>query len=113
MTAADLPPLDYEFLAPPRIVFGWGRRHDVGTVAATLGRRAFAVVGSRTLLGNGTWDELAGALRGAGVEPVLVATATREPEVPDVDRLARDLRDRGAGAGVDPLSNQAHAGHLV
>ena len=35
-----LPQLDYDFLAPQRIVFGWGRREEVGPLAATLGRRA-------------------------------------------------------------------------
>lgn len=93
------PPLDYEFLAPPRVVFGWGRRREVGALAASLGRRAFAVVGSRTLLGNGTWDALAEALRHAGVESVLAATQSREPEVGDVDGLVARLGAAGAGPG--------------
>ncbi len=33
--------LSYDFLAPPRIVFGWGRRREVGMLGRTLGRRAF------------------------------------------------------------------------
>lgn len=90
---------DYEFLAPPRIVFGWGRRRELGALAADLGRRAFAVVGSRTLLHQGAWDELADALRNAGVEPILAATITREPQPADVDRLTTALRQRGAGPG--------------
>lgn len=91
--------LDYEFLSPARIVFGWGRRREVGSLAATLGRRAFAVVGSRTLLKLGVWDELAVSLRQAGVEPLLLATLSREPEPADVDALTEQLRERNAGPG--------------
>jgi alcohol dehydrogenase class IV len=99
-SGGDSPPLDYDFLSPPRIVFGWGRRRELGPLAATLGRRAFAVIGSRTLLHNGTWDALAASLRQAGVEPIHAATIGREPEIADVDRLAASLRTGGAGALV-------------
>ncbi len=91
--------IDYEFLAPPRIVFGWGRRRELGALAATLGRRAFVVLGSRTLQHNGAWAELAAHLQQAGVEPIVVATIGREPGIADVDQLVTDLRAREAGAG--------------
>lgn len=91
--------IDYEFLAPPRIVFGWGRRREVGALAATLGRRAFIVLGSRTLQKNGAWDALVNVLRQAGVEPIVSATISREPEVADVDELAARLREQSAGTG--------------
>jgi alcohol dehydrogenase class IV len=90
----------YEFLAPARIVFGWGRRAELGALARTLGRRAFVVVGSRTLHGNGTWSKLQENLREAGVEPVATWIGMpREPEVADVDALVAALRKHGAGAG--------------
>jgi alcohol dehydrogenase class IV len=91
--------IEYEFLAPPRIVFGWGRRRELGSLALTLGRRAFVVLGSRTLQKNGAWHELADTLRSGGVEPILITTISREPEVADVDDLARQLQARNAGAG--------------
>ena len=91
--------IEYEFLAPPRIVFGWGRRREVGALASTLGRRAFVVLGSRTLQKNGAWDELANLLRQAGVEPIVSALITREPEVTDVDELTAKLREHGADTG--------------
>ncbi len=91
--------LEYEFLSPARIHFGWGRRRELGPLASSLGRRAFAVVGSRTLLNNGAWDELANGLRQAGVEPILAGTISREPEVADVDQLAQLLRELNAGTG--------------
>lgn len=91
--------IDYEFLAPPHIVFGWGRRREVGALAVTLGRRAFIVLGSRTLQKNGARDELASFLSRAGVEPIVSATISREPEVADVDELAAKLHEHGAGTG--------------
>ncbi|MEX2120489.1 MAG: iron-containing alcohol dehydrogenase [Pirellulales bacterium] len=92
-------PLAYDFLAPGRIVFGWGRRREAGRLAAKLGRRAFLVEGSRTLRANGVLDELAAALRAQGVEPVPLAMSTREPQVEDVDDAAACLRDAGASQG--------------
>jgi alcohol dehydrogenase class IV len=89
--------IDYEFLAPPRIVFGWGRRRELGALANTLGRRAFVVLGSRTLQRNGAWDELAKTLQQAGVEPIVSATIAREPEVADVDSLTQAILERDAG----------------
>ncbi|HZZ27331.1 MAG TPA: iron-containing alcohol dehydrogenase [Pirellulales bacterium] len=94
-----LPPLEYDFLAPPRIVFGWGRRREIGTLAASLGRRAFVVTGSRTLEKNGTLDELLRLLEAAGVEPLHVASISHEPEVGDVDRLTAALVEQHASAG--------------
>src|SRR5438309_14066 len=91
--------LDYEFLAPPRIVFGWGRRRELGALASTLGRRAFVVLGSRTLHQNGCWDELAALLEKADVTAEVAATISREPKVADVDALALYLRQQDAGPG--------------
>jgi alcohol dehydrogenase class IV len=90
---------DYEFLAPPRIVFGWGRRRELGALAKTLGRRAFVVLGSRTLHRNGVWNELAKNLQQAGVEAILTFILSREPQVPDVDHLAATVRKHGAATG--------------
>jgi len=91
--------LQYEFLSPARIVFGWGRRHEIGDLANSLGRRAFVVLGSRTLQRNGRWDELASLLAQADVESFLAATITHEPEVADVDRLTQVLIEHGAMPG--------------
>ena len=33
--------LAYDFLSPQKIVFGWGRRREVGVLGRSLGRRAF------------------------------------------------------------------------
>ena len=99
----DNPPVQdlasYDFLAPRKIVFGWGRRQEIGTLARPLGKRAFLVCGSRTLQHNGTADEVTHQLRAAGIETVAVATLSREPEVADVDRTTSDLLAQKAGEG--------------
>ena len=55
---------------PSRIVFGWGRRREVGELARSLGRRAFVVCGSHTLKLNGALHEIVENLRHAGVESI-------------------------------------------
>ncbi|HXT58355.1 MAG TPA: iron-containing alcohol dehydrogenase, partial [Pirellulales bacterium] len=57
--------LRYDFVSPQKVVFGWGRRNEIGTLAARLGRRAFVVEGSRTLAACGAMDEIAESLRAA------------------------------------------------
>jgi alcohol dehydrogenase class IV len=97
MTAATVT--SYDFLAPQRIVFGWGRWPEVGPLAATLGKRAFLVTGSRSLAASGFVEELRQVLAVAGVEAIELAAIHREPEVDDIDRVARVLREATTGAG--------------
>ncbi|MFM9962929.1 MAG: iron-containing alcohol dehydrogenase [Planctomycetaceae bacterium] len=89
----------YDFFAPQRIVFGWGRRSEIGTLAKSLGSRAFVVSGSRTLEANGTIDELCRLLTSADVIVERLATQTREPEVADVDAATARLRNIGTRDG--------------
>ena len=67
----------YDFFAPNRIVFGWGRRAEIGSLAKSLGSRAFVVSGSRTLEANGTVDELCRLMQSAGITTERLATQTR------------------------------------
>lgn len=85
------PPLHYDFFAPPRITFGWGRRRELGTIAKALGRRAFLVCGSKTLEAGGALDELRASLAGAGIAAESLGTIWREPEVADVDQVTTRL----------------------
>lgn len=86
----------YDFFAPNRIVFGWGRRTEIGSLAKSLGSRAFVVSGSRTLEANGTIDELCRSMQSAGMTTERLATQTREPEIADVDAAVERL----VGLGV-------------
>lgn len=90
--------LSYEFFAP-RIVFGWGRRREIGVLAKSLGRRAFVVAGAQALIDSGVVAELADSLRSQGMSSVLVETIAHEPEVADVDRLSAALRKQAAAPG--------------
>ena len=91
--------LSYDFLIPPRIVFGWGRRREVGILGRTLGRRAFLVCGLHSDIDQTITGEIAAALLDEGVELVPLATLAHEPEVDDVDRTAEAIRDRGVADG--------------
>ncbi len=89
---ADTSVASYDFLAPARIVFGWDRFGELGSLAATIGRRAFVVLGSRTLAAAGLEDRLRETMAAAGVEVVPVVTISHEPEVTDVDTTVERLR---------------------
>jgi alcohol dehydrogenase class IV len=89
----------YDFVAPQRIVFGWGRRREVGELARSLGRRAFVVCGAPVLTEGGILGQITEALRAEGVEAVFLETIVHEPEVEDVDRVAGVVRTAGLRAG--------------
>jgi alcohol dehydrogenase class IV len=80
----------YTFFTPGKIVFGWGKRTQAGSLAKELGTRALIVCGSRTLASSGRLEELTNCLREAGVEPVELAMALREPHIEDVDNATDD-----------------------
>lgn len=89
----------YDFFSPSQIVFGWGRRAEIGNQLRGLGKRVFIVSGSRTLAQNGTLDRLSDTIQAAGIEPVQCGSISHEPEVADVDQLVANLRQQGAGNG--------------
>lgn len=96
---STFPVLNYEFVAPQRIVFGWGRRRELGMLATRLGRRAFLICGAQTLRENGILAELTDSLRAARVETIFLETIHHEPEVSDVDRVAAVIRAHRPGPG--------------
>ena len=93
--------MKYELLMPRQVVFGWGRRSEVGTRAAGLGTRVFVISGSRSLRASGELDLVCEALRTAGLSVVDLGTISREPEVEDVDVMVRELRCHGGGSVGD------------
>jgi alcohol dehydrogenase class IV len=108
----SVPPIaDYRLTLPARVRFGWGARRDVADLARPLGRRAWIVCGSRTLLDSGVVNELRDHLATADIPAELLGTISREPLVSDVDdllpRLRRDMADGdfliplGGGAAID------------
>jgi alcohol dehydrogenase class IV len=91
--------LNYDFLAPQKIVFGWGRRSEVGGLARSLGRRAFLVSGLPDRVAKPLITEIEGLLRAEEIEILHVATLLHEPEVTDVDRTAAEVRASNIGEG--------------
>ena len=89
----------YDFFSPQHIRFGWERFPEVGSLARRLGRRAFVVVGSRTLATSGVIAELERLLTAANVFPVMHATIEHEPEVADVDAATAKLHEEGIRDG--------------
>lgn len=104
-------PIRYDFTAPQKIVFGWGRRREVGTLARSLGRRALVISGAPALAESGALAEITEAAGKEGVETVFLETIVHEPEVEDVDRVAAQVRAMlrpgdfvlsiGGGAAID------------
>lgn len=90
---------DFDLLIPRRIVFGWGKRTELGKLAAGIGRRVFLVDGSRTLQKSHYWTEILSSLAAAKIEVVHVATASREPTIEDVDTAASLVRTHQPGEG--------------
>ena len=92
-------PTKYEFLIPGRIVFGWGRRQEVGRWAARLGRRATIIYGTAQFAQQGLLDDLAEWLCHEGITTLRMELVEHEPLVADVDRLAEQLRQDRVGPG--------------
>ena len=99
MTVNDDNQLQYDFLAPRRIVFGWGRRREVGTLGRTLGSRAFLISGLPPLIAQEVMVEISGALRAEGIELIVAEAISHEPEVDDVDRVAAEIRGQNVCPG--------------
>ena len=104
--------ITYDFVAPRQVVFGWGRRREVGSLAGRLGHRAFIICGSRTVASSGMLDEISRYLADEEIETPDVQMLSREPEVEDVDRTTAALREEviapgdfiiaiGGGAAID------------
>lgn len=91
----------YDLLMPRQVVFGWGRRTEVGARAASLGRRVFLVSGSRTLRKSAIWTKIEQSLDAAKLQTVDLGVISREPEVEDVDAFVTRLRDLGGGQPGD------------
>ena len=84
--------LPYELTLPQKIIFGIGKRCEVGPMARTLGLRAVLLTGSRTLAALGFVRQLIADLEHAGVSILTTEAIAHEPETRDVDRLVSRLR---------------------
>ncbi|WP_437185697.1 iron-containing alcohol dehydrogenase [Planctomicrobium sp. SH668] len=85
-------PIRFDLILPGRIVFGWGQRNSIGTLAKSLGNRAFVIDGSRKLRESSEWTDVVVGLKSAGVSAEFISTATQEPTIEDVDTAAAIVR---------------------
>ena len=95
----DASPLDYDWITPRAIHFGWGRRALLPKLAGNLGPRAFVVLGSRTFEASDAWRLMQVALESIGVEVRQLYTISHEPLVADVDACVAQLRAAKISSG--------------
>lgn len=89
----------FELAFPRQIVFGSGRVAELGELVSRFAKRAFLLTGSRALEQSGILSRILGGLSTAGVEPVVIACQTREPQVADVNHCAGLIVPREPRAG--------------
>ena len=77
---------------PHKVVFGVGKRREVGNLARSLGLRAVLMTGSTTLEKLGIVRQLIVDLEQAGVSIVTTESLSHEPETQDVDHLVKRVR---------------------
>lgn len=80
----------------PEVLFGPGRRREIGPVARRFGRRALLVTGAASLRRAGHFDEIAASLEAAGVS--FDALAVEGEPSPD---LVDDAAAHGRTSGID------------
>lgn len=90
---------EYDFIAPAKIVFGWGRRTEVGRHGRALGNRAMLVHGMPDDIAAKVIPQIAESLQAEGVEVAELGTLHHEPEVADVDRVTEEYRRAGVREG--------------
>ena len=83
--------MKYDFLSPNQIIFGWGRRCEIGKIASGMANRVFLVCGSRTLERTGVIDEFVRSIDEQGLRVHRFSAMSREPEVADVDALVEEF----------------------
>jgi alcohol dehydrogenase class IV len=91
--------LAYDFVMPQKIVFGWGRRRELGGLARSLGHRAMILSGLPAAVAADVLGEIREMLATNDIDSALLETILHEPEVQDVDRVAAELRGYALGRG--------------
>lgn len=82
----------FQLSLPSKVVFGWGRRTELGQLAVAEGSRALLVWGSRTLRRSHYWEELQTSLTASGVKIVETWHVAEEPSVAEIDRAIASMQ---------------------
>ena len=86
--------LRYDFSAPQKIVFGWGRRREISPLAVTLGRRAVIVAGRLGKLGGPLTAELIDALAPGASMSLSLSRSRRSLKSPTLTGWSTRSADR-------------------
>jgi len=89
----------WNWTAPRQVVFGWGRRGELGGLLKQFAKRVWVVPGSRRLTAAPVWQEILSQVVENEIEVEQLPIISREPLVEDVDRLVIDIRKRGLRTG--------------
>jgi len=91
--------LNFNFLSPQKVVFGWGRVDEIGSLTRELGRRVFLVDGSRTLRSSAAWTRIMDAFAATEIHVEEITTISREPTIADVDLATEQVMKRHPRSG--------------
>lgn len=86
----------YDLVAPQSILFGPGRSHELGDVAARLGTEAWLVTSRAGLAACGGRDAVAEILAVTGLRATWLAASAGEPTVADVAAVLERLPTGGS-----------------
>lgn len=91
----ELPGGSWNWTAPRQVVFGWGRRSELGGLLQSLASRVWLVPGSRTLVASPVWKEILEDLATNRIEVEQLPVISHEPLTEDVDGPVIDIRRKG------------------
>ena len=92
-------PISYDFLAPQRIIFGWGRARRWARWPRPLDDGPIIICGSAALENRDEWPRSANRCDSRASSRCCWRPSATSRRSADVDRLAADLRARGTLAG--------------
>ena len=105
-----LQALNYDFVAPPKIVFGWGRRRELATLARSIGHRAMILSGLPAAVALGRMGDhdpgrAAGGRRGLSRRrPASASPARWDPGLPHRGRLGLNAGSPGPNSASIPVA---------
>ncbi|MDR0337588.1 MAG: iron-containing alcohol dehydrogenase [Planctomycetaceae bacterium] len=101
----------YNIVFPHKIIFGNGRRRELGVLTKPFGDRVILIIGSRTLEKQGIIRQLIADMETSGISILSTEIISHEPETIDVNRIVDRLRNSllprdfvlaiGGGAALD------------
>jgi len=92
-------PARWTWIAPRQVLFGWGRREELGKSLKSTVRRVWIIPGSRRLSSSPNWQKIQNDLTAEGIDIEYLPTISHEPLTTDVDQAIWEIRKRGIHPG--------------